>query len=179
MGAVSGVRASRSSLHDTLWVMRRRLRRLGARARSYLKLLTISPAEWRHLVRAQLSLLHARYLLSTRETGALVSPHEGETAPSDSSRLPHARALALAVRRASAFGLIRPTCLVKSMALVSLLERDGLAGGRMRIGVRDRSGTVEAHAWVEYGEEVIGDFEDHVASFTELTDVRLVRKGDG
>ncbi|HEX4931830.1 MAG TPA: lasso peptide biosynthesis B2 protein [Gemmatimonadaceae bacterium] len=158
--------------------MRRRFRRLGARARSYLKLFTISPAEWRHLVRAQFSLLHARFLLSTRETGGLVSPHEGEPAPSDPDRLPHARALALAVRRASAFGVIRPTCLVQSMALVTLLDRDGLPGGRIRIGVRDRLGKVEAHAWVEYGGEVIGDFGEHVATFTELTDVRLVERSD-
>jgi len=152
------------------------------RTRSYLKLLSISPTEWWNLVRAQVALLHARYLLSTRETGQLVSPRE-ETSSKVSSdvpahRLPHARSLALAVRRASAFGLIRPTCLVQSMALVRLLERDGLTGGRIRIGVRERDGTVEAHAWVEFGDEVIGDFGEHVATFTELTDVQLISSRD-
>lgn len=158
--------------------MRRRLRRFGRRARSYLKLLTVTPSEGWNLVRAQLCLLHARFLLSTRETGRLVSPQDGEPVASDPARLPEARTLALAIRRASAFGVIRPTCLVQSMALIKLLERDGLNGGRIRIGVRDTSGKVEAHAWVEFGGEVIGDFGEHVATFTELTDVRLVGNRD-
>ncbi|MCC6930671.1 MAG: lasso peptide biosynthesis B2 protein [Gemmatimonadaceae bacterium] len=154
--------------------MRRRLRRVGRRARSYLKLLSVSPTEGWNLVRAQLSLLHARFLLSTRETGRLVSPRDDAPVAGDPARLPEARALALAIRRASAFGVIRPTCLVQSMALMKMLQRDGLDGGRIRIGVRDRQGKVEAHAWVEYGGEVIGDFGEHVATFTELTDVKLV-----
>ena len=92
----------------------------------------------------------------------------------DPNRLPEARSLALAVRRAALFGVFRPTCLVQSMALIHILERDGLYGGRIRIGVRERAGEVQAHAWVEYGGEVIGDFGEHVATFTELTDVQLV-----
>jgi len=137
------------------------------------KLFVISPREWRNLVLAQIALVHARYLLWARETGRLVSPrsHPGEPGH---IQLPQARALALAVRRAAVFGLFRPTCLVQSMALVRILERDGLYGGRIRIGVRERAGEVQAHAWVEYGGEVIGDFGEHVATFTELTDVQLV-----
>ena len=178
MGVATGVQATESPARDILWRMRRRLRRFRGRARSYLKLFSVSPTEGWNLVRAQLSLLHARFLLSTRETGQLVSPHDGVTVASDAARLPDARALALAIRRASAFGVIRPTCLVQSMALVRLLERDGLHGGRIRIGVRDRQGKVEAHAWVEFGGEVIGDFGEHVATFTELTDVRLLGTRD-
>lgn len=129
-------------------------------------------------MRAQLALVRARLLLSTRETGQLVTVGDGAPARSDPAHLPRARALALAVRRASAFGVLRPTCLAKSMALVRLLEANGMPGGRIRIGVRDRGGNVEAHAWVEFEGEVIGDFREHVATFTELTEVQVVARGD-
>jgi hypothetical protein len=166
--------ASESPLYGILWRMSIRARRLWWRVRSSLKLLSASPAEWRNLVRAQVALLHARFLLSTRETGRLVSPEEAAPHEGDVSRLVEAKALALAVRRSAVFGLFRPTCLVQSMALMKLLQRDGIPGGRIRIGVRERRGEVQAHAWVEYAGEVIGDFGEHVATFTELTDVRLV-----
>lgn len=160
-------------IHPILWRMRRLVFRVSRWLRHALKLFAISPREWRNLVVAQIALVHARYLLWVRETGRLVSPqsHPGEN---DRIRLPEARSLALAVRRAALFGIFRPTCLVQSMALVRILERDGLYGGRIRIGVRERAGEVQAHAWVEYGGEVIGDFGEHVATFTELTDVQLV-----
>ena len=159
--------------YGILWGMRKLARRSWNRMRPFLKLFSISPIEWRYLVYAQLSLLRARFLLSTRETGRLVSPHDAQPDP-DASRLDEARALALAVRRAASFGVFRPTCLVQSMALVGVLERLGIAGGQIRIGVREQGGVVQAHAWVEYGGEVIGDFGEHVATFTELTAVRLV-----
>lgn len=163
-----------SPFFGILWRMRVRAKRLWWRVRSSLKLLSASPAEWRALVRAQLALLHARFLLSTRETGRLVSPEGQPATDGDVARLAEAKVLALAVRRAAVFGLFRPTCLVQSMALVTLLQRDGITGGRIRIGVREKRGEVQAHAWVEYAGEVIGDFGEHVATFTELTDVRLV-----
>lgn len=148
-------------------------KRLGRRLQPYLKLRTISFREWWSLLRAQVSLLHARLLLSTRETGQLVALHDGSPVNGDPSRLPEAKALALAVRRAAYFGLFRPTCLVQSMALMRLLERDGLPGGRIQVGVRQRRGTMEAHAWVEFSGEVIGDFEEHISTFTELTEMQL------
>ena len=164
---------SNPALDAILWRMRKLVRRSWNRVRPFLKLFSIPLVEWRYLVYAQLSLIRARFLLTTRETGRLVSPHDALPDP-DASRLDEARALALAVRRAASFGVFRPTCLVQSMALVRLLERLGIVGGQIRIGVREQGGIVQAHAWVEYGGEVIGDFGEHVATFTELTAVRLL-----
>ncbi len=41
-----------------------------------------------------------------------------------------------ALDRAARRGLFRPSCLVRSLALLRLLERGGVSGARMRIGVR-------------------------------------------
>jgi hypothetical protein len=81
-----------------------------------------------------------------------------------------ARAVALAARR----GVFRPNCLVRSVALSRLLEREQVMGWHLRIGVRGHRGQFEAHAWVELGSEVLADSSDHVASFQPLTDVRLL-----
>ena len=55
-----------------------------------------------------------------------------------------------------------------------LLERHGIRGSRVRVGVRMRNGRFAAHAWVEYGDRVLGDNEAHVGSFVELSEVHLV-----
>ena len=140
------------------------------------KLATLSPREWRDLLQAQLTLLWAQLLVWTRPTGRLVShatqpPAEPAAAtPID----PRAFSLALAVSRAAEYGIFRPLCLVRAVALERLLEFHGIRGSRIRIGVRMRGGRFAAHAWVEYGDQVLGDDEGHVSSFAELTDVRLV-----
>ena len=92
----------------------------------------------------------------------------------DPAALPRAEALALAVGRAAEFGVFRPLCLVRAVALNRVLERHGITGSRVRVGVRMRNGRFAAHAWVEYGDRVIGDNEAHVGSFVELSEVRLV-----
>jgi hypothetical protein len=88
--------------------------------------------------------------------------------------LSRAEALALAVGRAAEFGVFRPLCLVRAVALNRVLERHGIKGSRVRVGVRMRNGRFAAHAWVEYGDRVLGDNEAHVGSFVELSEVRLV-----
>ena len=90
------------------------------------------------------------------------------------SILSRAEALALAVGRAAEFGVFRPLCLVRAVALNRVLERHGIRGSRVRVGVRMRNGRFAAHAWVEYGDRVLGDNEAHVGSFVELSEVRLV-----
>jgi hypothetical protein len=85
-----------------------------------------------------------------------------------------AERLAVAVSRAGDYGVFRPLCLVRAVALNRLLERSGIRGSRIRIGVRMRRGRFGAHAWVEYGGRVIGDIPEHVESFAELADVRLL-----
>ena len=156
---------------------RRYQRRLVRGLQNLKRLAGLPPAEVRRLVRAQLALIRARALVSRRKTGELVQP-EPVTPTYSRADLVRAREWALMVRRASAYGLFRPSCLTQSIALSQLLERDGIVDARIRVGVRRVAGAVQAHAWVEYGGEVIGDFGEHVATFTQLTDVRLIRPED-
>jgi hypothetical protein len=84
------------------------------------------------------------------------------------------RARALAVARQCSGDLAcvarlmpRVRCLATALALLSLLRRGGVAG-RLRLGVR-RCGTgLQAHAWVEVYETVIGDMPDVSARFMPL-----------
>lgn len=85
-----------------------------------------------------------------------------------------AQQLGLAVSRAGDYGVFRPLCLVRAVALHRMLEGHRIRGSRIRIGVRMRRGRFGAHAWVEYGGRVIGDDIDHVGSFAELAEVHLV-----
>jgi hypothetical protein len=76
--------------------------------------------------------------------------------------------IALAIGRASEFGLLRPKCLARSIALRDLLEKGGVHGSVIRVGVRNNGQGFQAHAWVECNELVLGDDARHVSSFTPL-----------
>jgi hypothetical protein len=152
-------------------------------SRTHLRKLTrLSPREWADLLEAQLALLLAQFRVWTRPTGRLVS-HSSPSATEPSSPPisdldgptgARAEALALAVGRAAEFGVFRPLCLVRAVALNRVLERHGITGSRVRVGVRMRNGRFAAHAWVEYGDRILGDNEAHVGSFVELSEVQLV-----
>jgi len=60
-----------------------------------------------------------------------------------------ARTVARLVSIAARHGPVRARCLAASLALKSLLRRYGMEG-QLRIGVRRREGSLEAHAWVEH-----------------------------
>src|SRR5690606_11752520 len=85
-----------------------------------------------------------------------------------------ARSLALAVGRAAEHGLFRPFCLVRALALRDLLDRHGIHGSQIRVGVRRGGERMSAHAWVRWGEVVLGDSPEHVATFTEVDDIRVL-----
>lgn len=157
---------------------------------SIAKLATIDRGEWRDLFEAQAALLWAQALVLVRPTGQLVSP--GATAAAAPAGVAQsappaappsgpaagddrARRLALGVNRAAEFGLFRPLCLVRSVALNRLLERHGIAGSRIRVGVRVVAGEFTAHAWVEQGGRVLGDNDAHVGAFASLSDVAVLR----
>lgn len=144
------------------------------------KLATLSPREWVDLLQAQAALLAAQVLVWMRPTGQLVS-HAGSPEPVtvaesavESARMDRAQQLGLAVSRAGDYGVFRPLCLVRAVALHRMLEGHRIRGSRIRIGVRMRRGRFGAHAWVEYGGRVIGDSIEHVGSFAELAEVHLV-----
>src|SRR5690606_25498440 len=83
-------------------------------------------------------------------------------------------AVAWAVTRAASYGVFRPHCLVRSMAIQHMLRRRGIAAGGLRIGVRRRDGEFQAHAWFEIDGVVVGDSRQHVQTFPRVTDIRLV-----
>jgi hypothetical protein len=151
------------------------------------KLASLGAREWVDMLEAQVALLWAQLLVWTRPQGKLVASvpagaprpvmpdeHADESEPI----LPEerrARELALGVTRAAYFGLFRPLCLVRSVALQRMLERHGVRGSLVRVGVRWQHGRFTAHAWVELRGRVLGDASDHVARFTELSSVNLLR----
>jgi hypothetical protein len=145
--------------------MLRRLRNLAS----------LGPRGWRDLWRAQAALLRAQRRLDNEPIGALAirEPFGAEAVSGDPGR---AYLLAMAVHRAARFGLIRPFCLVRAMALRDLFVQDGLRGASIRIGVRRADGVFQAHAWVRWGERIVGDDPDYVASFTEVDDLGVMQR---
>lgn len=145
--------------------MIRRLRNLAA----------LGPRGWRELWRAQVALLRAQRRLRTEPVGSLAirEPISPDDVDGDPGR---AFAVAMAVHRASRFGLIRPYCLVRAMALRDLLAEDGIRGASIRIGVRREAGEFQAHAWVRWGDRIVGDDPAYVSLFTEVDDLGVMRR---
>ncbi|MBL8998680.1 MAG: lasso peptide biosynthesis B2 protein [Gemmatimonadales bacterium] len=137
------------------------------------KLASLGVSGWRDLIRAQLALLRAQWRLRREPIGAL-AVRERTTPGEQGGSAGRARAIAVAVDRAARFGIFRPYCLVRAIALRDLLVRDGIHGGSIRVGVRRHQGKFEAHAWVRWGDEVLGDLPEHVAQFTEVEDLRVL-----
>ena len=153
--------------------------RAGPRLRDALrKGRDLSPRDWWRLAAGQAALIRAYLDVRTRPRGDLVTRHTGVTAATHptsagESRLDEARRVALGVTRASAYGVFRPTCLVRSLAICRRLDREGIPGSVVRVGVARRSGKFVAHAWVEYAGEVIGDDEDTVERYASLEDLHV------
>jgi hypothetical protein len=94
--------------------------------------------------------------------------------PENTGDRTRARELAVAVSRAAEHGLFRPFCLVRAIALQTMLAARGIRGSVVRVGVRNQEGRFTAHAWVVWRDEVLGDRADHVATFTEVDDLRIL-----
>jgi transglutaminase superfamily protein len=139
-------------------------------ARIARKLIRLSARDWAELIRAQWALLAAQATVRSRPVGELATPSTGAQ-QADPVRLPEARRLALAVVRAARYGVIRPQCLVRSVALSRLLASRGIEGAFVRVGVRRTANEFLAHAWVEYAGETLGDADDHVGTFVPLTNL--------
>jgi Transglutaminase-like superfamily len=139
-------------------------------------------AEWSDLLAAQKALVISQLLVWTRPVGRFVedvqhiSPGVQEPISRNSRTWRDALRTALALRIVADNGLIRPKCLVRAVALSRMLEQRGIAGSRVRIGVRRIDGVFSAHAWVELGQHVLGDDVRHVRSFAQLLDVSVVKK---
>ncbi|HKW09044.1 MAG TPA: lasso peptide biosynthesis B2 protein [Gemmatimonadaceae bacterium] len=129
----------------------------------------------RAAARAQLDLLVARFLLWRRPIGKLVVCSEVGVSPQRLTFNARAEAelVALAIDRAARLGVFRPSCLVRALALHRSLERRGIVGSIVRIGVRRSADALLAHAWVEHDGVVLGDTPAMVGNFTVLTQARL------
>jgi len=133
----------------------------------------LTAIEWRDLLRAQAALLVSQVIVWTRPRGSLVSrPGPARAAATGSGD--RARQLGVAVHRVASYGPFRPSCLVRAVALMRMLDRGGIPGARLCIGVRPDRGTILAHAWVEYDRLVLGDRPAHVRNFALLGEVEVL-----
>jgi hypothetical protein len=133
----------------------------------------VSVRAWRDLVAAQFALLKARWRVRRAPVGGLVvrQPLPEEGAHGDPRR---ARAIATAVVRAAEHGVVRPTCLIRVLALQEMLHANGIRGSAVRVGVRRANGEFTAHAWIVWRGEILGDRPEHVAQFVEVDDLRVL-----
>ena len=152
----------------------RRVRREIARYRRAVpKLWALSWRDWKDLVRAQVALSRAQRDMRSLPTGEMVRDNVATPSGSSDNRVDDARRIALAVNRAAEFGLFRPRCLVKSRALRQLLDEQGITGAEVRVGVQLLQGKFLAHAWVEYGGQVVGDDPAAIARYAPMTGIQV------
>ena len=139
-------------------------------SRAVSKLFSVTPREFADLVLAQASLLAAQWTVRYRPRGELLRPVNGGDPTGgvrDDARLER---LALAVDRVARFGLFRPTCLVRAVALERQIRKANAGSAVVRVGVAQASGELLAHAWIELDGRVIGDEPARVRRFTPLHD---------
>jgi hypothetical protein len=134
------------------------------------KLFSLTPREFADLVVAQGYLLTAWWTVRRRPRGELLRPlHEAPAAGGvrDDNRLAR---MAVAVDRVARFGLFRPTCLVRAVALERQIRGANAGPAVVRVGVAQVAGELMAHAWIELEGQVIGDEQARVRQFTPLHD---------
>ena len=141
------------------------LRRLPARARG-------------DLLRAQLAVVRALLTIRFGKKGALLTPgRDGAGAVPASSPSPaeveRARELAVAVRRVADHGPFHAACLARALATCTLLERAGMSGAAVRVGVRMLEAQLVAHAWVEYRGVKLVESESEVANLSEVDELTV------
>jgi hypothetical protein len=139
----------------------------------------LSSREWRDLIAAQVALLQAQLRVWLQPQGKLAyvtapRPLAEEATDGPDASLDRARTLALAVRRAGAYGVFRPACLTRAIAICRLMETRGIPGGEVRVGVQLKGEKFAAHAWVEYHGAVLGDDAASVSGYEPLAGVGVV-----
>lgn len=142
-------------------------------------LAAVRDGRWREMldvVEAQVALLRAQTLRWVRPLGEFVevAPPEGfifqRTSPAERRT---SERLASAITRATRYGLFRPLCLTRAVALSRMLDAHGIGGHRIRIGVRRDAGAFAAHAWVELGQRILGDTVANTRTYAPLTQVSV------
>jgi hypothetical protein len=137
------------------------------------RLRRVTAGELGMIAEAQVVLLSCQLAKWRRPIGKLIEWNAG----GDGTGVNDWRAVervAWAVTRAGRYGVFRPKCLVRSLAIQRMLRRRGIAASTLNIGVRMQDGSFQAHAWVELSGAVVGDTLQHVQTFAKVTDFRLV-----
>lgn len=116
-----------------------------------------------------MALIVAQVQLWTRKRGGIITR---ALTPPDSeitiSQLRRGTMLGWAISRAARYGIFRPLCLARSIALQRMLMREGILGSRLRIGVRPEGHALKAHAWVTLNDIVVGDDPEFVSRYKEM-----------
>ena len=139
--------------------------------------LRVARRDWRGLAQAQWTLLATQWRVWSRPTGALLQSTASRSTTPAADDLQLATALGRLSSLASTYGLFRPSCLVRSLALQKTLDAHGLEGSVVRVGVRsvdDRK--MAAHAWLEYGPLTIGESRTGTRAYVELAAVRWIER---
>lgn len=150
---------------------------MSRKARPLSKLLRVLASDPRvgwELIEAQYFLATSRWARHRAPVGRLFAesrPHQDLT-PNRQSCV--ARVVA-AVDRVARFGIFPPTCLEYAMTLQRMLERRGIGPAVIRVGVQVQDSRFAAHAWVQLGDQVIGDSAVKVSRFQYLADLKEVR----
>jgi hypothetical protein len=134
------------------------------------RLLTLPLADLADLVTAQGVLLSALWALHRKPVGQLLRPVAASTDVRRARDEQWIERMATAIDRVARFGLFRPTCLVRAIALERLLRHTEAGTAALRIGIRRDHTTLLAHAWIELGGRVVGDDPSRVRRFTPLHD---------
>jgi len=138
----------------------------------------VKEARWleiRDVGEAQLALLRAQAMRWVRPLGQLVTLADQPPGVPAATHHEVGERFAKAINRAARYGMFRPKCLARAVALSQLLDAHGISGHCIRIGVRRADGTFTAHAWVELGAWILGDNRMSTGSYVPLTKARVVR----
>lgn len=143
-------------------------------ARAVRGLARAQPHEWWLLLRSQKAIVEAMWLKRRRPQGELIRELTGFGAfgepphPADRDRVEET---AVAIDRVARFGIGRPRCLVRSLALHRLLHRRRIPGSVVRVGVRRNGSSFEAHAWVEWDGVAVGERPARIRTFATFDEL--------
>lgn len=134
------------------------------------RLFSLPAHEFGELLIAQAALLRAWWTVWTRPKGGLLRPIDHPTAHLGSDGEAALARLVIAVDRAARYGLFRPTCLVRAVALERMITRARVGPAVVKVGVLRQREEFLAHAWIELDGRVVGDEPARVSHFTPLHD---------
>lgn len=140
------------------------------------RLASLSPGEGMDLLRAQAALVRAQWRAWVVPRGRLLHMAAAALpAPADRAAIVEAERLARVIGWAASYGLFRPTCLVRALALEGMLSARGVTGAVVRVGVRRAPAGLEAHAWLELAGRPIGERDEVVRTLAPLPPSTVVR----